>query len=53
MDDGRSMRVVKGSLGHSSKERYRELDGASFDMRRQGPNQATIKRRNRLALKKH
>ena len=24
---GRSMRAVKGSLGHSSKERYRELDG--------------------------
>ena len=27
MDDGRSMRAVKGSLGHSSKERYRESEG--------------------------
>jgi hypothetical protein len=28
MDDGRSMRAVKGSLGHSPRERYRELEGA-------------------------
>jgi hypothetical protein len=28
MDDGRSMRAVKGSLDHSLKERYRESEGA-------------------------
>ena len=27
MHDGRSMRAVKGSLGHSLKERYRESEG--------------------------
>ena len=26
MDDARSMRAVKGSLGHSPRERYSELE---------------------------
>jgi len=35
MDDGRSMRAVKGSLGHSPEERYRELEGPRW-MRAEG-----------------
>jgi hypothetical protein len=30
MDDGRSMRAVKGSLGHSPKERDREIECHGF-----------------------
>jgi len=31
MDDGHSMRAVEGSLGHSLKERWRELEEPRSD----------------------